>query len=121
MSHPEQASLLGDPEPIIEGRHLTRLQAAAWQLLQTDPAGFTTDELGAALHPHGPERRCRWCAPTGSRLLRSKALRPLVTYRRDDYRGRVYMPRDLHLRPQPEGDPYQLRGLPGETFEDIFR
>ena len=62
--------------------------------------GVTADEVGAFLHahrdrrPHGVDDRCKWCAKTGLGVLRSKGLRPLVTYRTADRGGRLYIARD---------------------------
>lgn len=59
--------------------------------------GVTADEIGAHLHahrerrPHSVDERCRWCAKDGLHTVRSKAVAPLVTYRRNPRAGRLYV------------------------------
>lgn len=90
------------PEP-----KLTPRQQLAYQYLR-DHDGVTADEVGAWLHthrdkkPHSVDERCDYCARDGLSVLRSKALTPLVTYRRDAC-GHLYLPRDPADRKQADG------------------
>lgn len=84
--------------PVDETPQLTPRQQLAFDYLQAND-GVAADEVGAYLHAHRDRRphpvgeRCDWCAKDGLSVLRSKALAPLVTYRRSR-EGRLYLPRD---------------------------
>lgn len=77
---------------------LTHRQQLAFDYVR-ERDGVTVDEVGAFLHahrdkrPHGVDARCDFCARDGSSVLRSVALKPLVTYRRASG-GRLYIARD---------------------------
>lgn len=77
---------------------LTRNQQLAFDYIR-ERDGVTADEVGAFLHahrdkrPHGVDARCDWCARDGRSVLTSKALKPLVTYRRAPG-GHLYIARD---------------------------
>lgn len=68
-------------------------QQQAHDYLAARSGGCDAEELGAYLHAlkgrHADGVRCKFCRSEGSSVLRSKGLRPLVTYRNADG-GRVY-------------------------------
>jgi hypothetical protein len=103
-----------DPEPVLTAR-----QQRAYDYLAAHD-GVTADEVGAYLHgqrdrnPHGMDTRCDWCGRDGLQVLRSKALAPHITYRKDRH-GRLYL-----LRGGAPTAAVQIEDLPGETWEDIF-
>lgn len=110
----EQLALAGvdtpQPSPV---RPLKPRQQLAWEYVR-ERDGVTADEVGAWLHahkdrrPHGVDERCEWCARDGRSVLQSKALKPLVTYRRDERLGRVYIARNREDRvraPEPIREP----------------
>jgi hypothetical protein len=100
---------------------LTARQRTAYEYLAAHN-GVPVDELGAALHAargkHGPADRCSWCGPEGLSVVRSKALRDLITYRRDPA-GRLYLLRGGN-RPAASNASDQIDELAGTTWEDAF-
>lgn len=68
-------------------------QQLVLQLLEHHPDGLTADEVGAHIHhhrgKHTPDERCDYCAQEGNNVLRSKALKPLVTRRRGSGRWQL--------------------------------
>jgi hypothetical protein len=94
--------------------HLKPRQALAYEWVCNSDGGTTATDLGAYLHwakgKHAIADTCRFCNSEGSSVLRSKALRPLVVYRRKRQR---WEPRLRDPQPAPE--------LAGDTFEDLFR
>lgn len=82
----------------VAAKPLTARQQLAFDYVR-EHDGVTADEVGAWLHahrdkrPHGVDVRCDWCAKEGLSVLRSKAVAPLVTYRRGA-QGRMYIARD---------------------------
>ena len=77
------------PEP----PKLTPRQQAAFDYIR-DHDGVPADELGAHWHElrgkHPVGDRCRWCEGEGKSIVRTRALRELVTYRRTP-EGRLYV------------------------------
>lgn len=77
---------------------LTERQQLAFDYVR-ERSGVSCDEVGAFLHahrdkrPHGVDARCDWCARDGRSVLTSKAVAPLVTYRRAPG-GRLYIARN---------------------------
>lgn len=77
---------------------LTPRQQLAWDYVRSHD-GVTTDEVGAYLHahkekrPHSVDERCDFCAKDGRGVLTSKAVAPLVTYRRAPG-GNLYIARN---------------------------
>lgn len=98
---------------------LTARQQTAYEYVAAHD-GVPADELGAHLHAvagvHAAYARCQFCHATGREVCRSKALRPLVTYRRTRD-GHLYLLRD---RRRSSAAVTQLADLPGESFEDMF-
>lgn len=103
---PDQGTLERAAKP------LTSNQQLAFDYIR-ERDGVTVDEIGAYLHahrdkrPHGVDQRCEWCAKTGRQTVQSKALKPLVTYRRAPG-GYLYIarnPADRVRAPQPEYEP----------------
>lgn len=96
-------------EPLFDlpvTKPLTGRQQLAWDYVRGHD-GVTADEVGALLHsqpdrkrPHPADEPCDWCRRDGRSVLRSMALRPLVTGRRD---GRWYVrnPEDRVRAPEP--------------------
>ena len=83
-------------------RPLTPRQQAAWDYVR-DRQGVTAAEVGAHLYalrgsPAG--HRSKWDARDGLSVLRSKALKPLVTYKRTPD-GNQYVARDARDRVRP--------------------
>lgn len=91
---------IGDPEILLKPKEkpLTPNQQLAYDLIR-DRDGVTAQEIGQEIHARGRTRRhsldtaCQWCEKTGTQTATSKALKPLVTYRRTDG-GRLYIARD---------------------------
>jgi hypothetical protein len=80
---PAQLDVFGNaPDP--DG--LTAIQRAAFELVRSSPGGVTADEVGAHRHAdrgrHPADQRCDWCTETGTGILRSAKLAPLVIRRR---------------------------------------
>lgn len=75
---------------------LTPRQQAAYTLIATND-GVTADQVGANWHAirgrHAAASRCEWCHTEGVSVVRTVALRPLVTYRRIPG-GNLYVLRD---------------------------
>ncbi len=101
---------------------LTPRQQAALDYIASHD-GVPAAEIGAHLHNlrgrHTTDGRCEWCQAEGLDVVRSKALRQLVTYRKTS-EGRLYLLRDRGAR-HPDDRNTQRDQLPGTTFEDIFR
>jgi hypothetical protein len=100
---------------------LTARQELAWGFVR-ERDGVSADEVGAYLHahrerrPHGVDERCEWCARDGRSVLQSKALKPLVTYRRTD-QGRLYVvrdPKDQVRDGEPAAEPRTCPACNGE-------
>lgn len=93
----QQQALFAEPVKLT-----ARQQAAVDYLAAHD--GVPADEIGAALHErrgkHDAGDRCGFCATEGRSVLKSKAVRPLVTYRRHEG-GRLYLLRDPATRSKP--------------------
>lgn len=89
----EQLALDGAP-----AKTLTARQQLAFDYVR-ERTGVTAEEVGAYLHarkerrPHSIDKRCDYCARDGRGVLTSKAVAPLVTYRRDPD-GNLYVARD---------------------------
>jgi hypothetical protein len=99
----EQLALDGAP-----AKPLTDRQQLAFDYVR-ERNGVTADEVGAYLHsckerrPHSIDDRCDYCARDGRGVLISKAVAPLVTYRRDPG-GSLYVarnPADVIREPAP--------------------
>lgn len=79
-------------------KELTGRQQLAFDYVR-ERGGVTADEVGAWLHahrdkrPHSVDVRCDYCARDGRSVLTSKALGPLVTYKRAPG-GSLYIARD---------------------------
>jgi len=86
-----------------EPAKLTERQQAAYDYLAAHD-GVPVDELGANWHAirgkHAAGARCDWCGQEGRDVVRSKALRPLVTYRRTPD-GSLYFLRGRQPEPAP--------------------
>lgn len=91
----DQIALIDLP---LEEKPLTDRQQLAFDYIRAHD-GLTADEVGAFLHahkekrPHGVDQRCDFCARDGRGVLTSKAVAPLVTYRRAPG-GNLYVARD---------------------------
>lgn len=113
----DQLSLTGDDRTLTDRGMLHERQQAGYDYVRAH-APVTADEVGANQHArrgkHAADERCRYCAMEGKSILRSKALRPLVMRRKDG----TWVPRDPK---DAAATSPQLVGLPGESFEDIFR
>jgi hypothetical protein len=102
---------------------LTERQQAAYDLIAASD-GVDAGTIGSNWHAlrgkHAADARCDYCDTDGRDVVRSKALAPLVTYRRTPH-GNLYVLRGAKLATEPAvRDGSQLTELPGETFEDIF-
>lgn len=101
----EQLQLVDETATPRAPRKLTANQQLAWDFIRARD-GVTCDEIGAWVHahrerrPHGVDDRCDWCARTGRQLVTSKALKPLLTYRRNPG-GHLYLPRNPADRNAP--------------------
>lgn len=97
----EQLALVPDTPPKLTDRQ----QAALDYIAAHD--GVPADELGAHWHSlrgkHPAGDRCDWCETDGRSVVRSKALRDLITYRRNPG-GRLYVLRGT-AAPRPAADP----------------
>jgi hypothetical protein len=84
-----QLTLAGDEITIVDGRPLTDRQQLAWDTIRLREGGATSDEIGALMHDlrgrHLASSRCNYCAQEGRGVLTSRALRPLVTRKRNGY------------------------------------
>ena len=86
---------------------LTDRQQLALDYLAAHPDGRSADEVGAWLHahrdrrPHSVDVRCDYCGMDGRSVLGSKALKPLVTFRRPKGGGLVYVLRNRPATPPP--------------------
>lgn len=113
-----------DLKPSLELK-LTPNQQLAWDYVR-ERDGVTADEVGALIHSqpdrrrsHGVDERCDWCARDGRQVLASKAVKPLVTYKRNAGHagklGRVYVVRngDDRVRPEP-AEPHDCPQCHGE-------
>lgn len=107
--------------PVPDQPSLSPRQQAAYDYIRAHD-GVPADEIGAHWHEqrgkHAAGSRCEWCDADGRDVVRSKALRPLVTYRRTRD-GNLYVLRDRSTPHSSSAGP-QLDELPGESFEDIF-
>jgi hypothetical protein len=96
---------------------LTGQQQAAFDLITTRD-GVTAAELGAHLHHlignHAEDRPCQWCEQRGRSVASSKALKPLVTYRKTSA-GRVYVLRGPRAAVRP------ARGLIATSEPDVAK
>ena len=104
---------------VPDAPRFTPRQQAAYDLLATRN-GATAGEIGAHWHElrgkHAATARCEWCESDGRDVVTSRALRPLVTYKRTAD-GNLYVLRDATPH---EPERRQIDALPGETWEDAF-
>lgn len=95
-------------KPALEVK-LSARQQLAYDYVQSHD-GVTADEVGAHLHahrqpPHHPDTsRCDWCRSEGLSVLRSKAVKPLVTYRVRGDGVRRYIARDARKVTESAGE-----------------
>lgn len=73
---------------------LTARQQFVHDLIEAaEPNGMTADEIGAVLHElrdrHPRDQRCDYCTLDANGVLRSKALKPRIVFRRAAGRWRI--------------------------------
>lgn len=119
----EQLKLVDDTKIVSSHqRTLTANQQLAFDYIASRD-GVTCDEIGAWVHahrarrPHSVDVRCDWCAKTGRQLVTSKALAPLVTYRRAPG-GSLYRLRDHKQPAQPHGE-HVSHVIPDDPFAGL--
>lgn len=77
----EQLQLLDGPVTPPDVKLTARQRKALDTIAAHQP--IRSDELGAYLHPHGPDKRCDWCTPSGREVGEALKRKGLVEYERE--------------------------------------